>query len=520
VEEAITPSATTDGYGAMLRRRLRLIVAIVAVGAPLVLVALQLAGSPSYESTTTLLVNPLPVDSGGLASADPVNVETERQIAQSTTVARRAAQILGRDDDPEHIVEQLTVRAGAETGTARAGQQPLHFTFEAATPRLAADYAEAVARAYLEYREQTAQDSVESTIASIDAQLAAADARLERLLPSAGAEGISPRVNIMRSVVEAQMNDLEGRKTTLLVRSGSAGEVISPATVPTDPAGPPTWLNQIGGLGLLMLGALAAAVVVDRRDRHVRGRDELSTIAGPVLSVIERPRGAHPAALPAPGSAQAEAYRHLAIRLAATSRRRLDRVLFVAPRGDSASEVALSLAAAVADLGDRSLLVPCEFDHTPLDALALPAIASFDRALVEQDVTDAIDVPSSTRRESRRSRGADLAEKAIVPAPAVADLWVAPGGIGVTRTGVLTSFTAMLDAADEWFDSILVSGPPVLELPNSLELSCVVDGVVLVFDPQVVDRSSLDEAVDLLAGTSPELLLGTVVVTNDAARWA
>jgi hypothetical protein len=41
-----------------------------------------------------------------------------------------------------------------------------------------------------------------------------------------------------------------------------------------------------------------------------------------------------------------------------------------------------------------------------------------------------------------------------------------------------------------------------------------------VFDPQVVDRSSLDEAVDLLAGTSPELLLGTVVVTNDAARWA
>jgi polysaccharide biosynthesis transport protein len=471
-----------------------MILVVVALAAPLCILATSVVLPRAYEASTTLLIRPTTADpfASTMQPSDAVSVATERQILQSATMAGRAAELLGRDDDPADLLDRLTVTA------ADQDQQVLTLTFEAGDPQLSADYAGAFAEGYLTYRQETAQRLVASTSEAIDSQIATYQSRLDQLPPD---EEGGQRVASQRETIQSQINELERRKANMLVRPTSPGEIITPPTVPSSPSGPPLLVSQVGAIGLAALGAIGLAFVVDRSDRRVRGREELTAIAGPVLATVPDPADRPTAVEQAErGEGQGEPYRHLAIRVSSTPRRPLARILLVAPRGGAAADVAATLAVTVAEVGQRSLLVPCEFDSPALGLLSLPELPSFDQVLdqVDIDTTDA----------------GDLAGKAIVPAPPVADLWVASAGPGVTRAEILPRFAGMLAAAAEWFDSVVLSGPPLLDLPHSLELSSAVDGVVIVFDPHLVDRRDLEETVQILADASAPVL-GTVVVSSD-----
>lgn len=501
MEEPAVPSPGPTSYASVLRRRKWLIAVILLVGAPVAVLTALAVGSASYTSSTTLLVRAIAADPFATGTdGGSVSIATERQVVRSTLIASRAAALLNRDDDPAVIIEHTTARGGEGADRPLLGgsgnQGVLVLEFEAGDPVLAARYAEALSTAYLDYRRDAAQAVVTAAVEAIDAQILAFEARLDGLVPPDGSDGT--RTSLMRDVVASQLNELERRKANLLLRPSEPGEVITPATVPEDASGIPVAVNVLGALGLVGLAAVVAAFVVDRRDRHVRGRQELATLAGPVLAALPRPQvqrlGSH-----APGDGHGAVYGGLAVQLSSTARRPLRRVLLAAPRGSGAAVVAAELAVAVAAGGQRTLFVPCDGDDPTLDALGLGGPGRFDELVAKS--------------RNLVAEPEEWAEQFVVPAPDVEGLWVAAGGLAVTRSDVFPDFTSVLDTAAMEFDLVVVSGPPLLELPNSVRLASVVDGVVVVFDPDTTDRKTLEDGVELLGRTSSDFL-GTVVLST------
>ena len=493
---------------------------VVLVGAPVALLVASVLGPASYTASTSLLVEPIASDpSASTGGAGSVSVVTERQLIRSTLIAQRAVDLLNRDDDPKDVVEHTTTSAagGADNRITVGGsgdRTVLEIEFEAADPVLAARYAEALADAYLDYRREAAEEAVAAAVAAVDAQIEVFNARLEGLVPEEGADTTSPRISLMRDVVARQLNELESRRANLLFRRTDPGRVITPAIVPDEAAGVPAAVNVVGALALVLLAAAAAAFLVDRRDRRVRGREELSALAGPILAAVPDPAdtrpGAHALRVGARGGAgdgygargpASVAYGALAVQLASTGRRPLQRVLVAAPSGPGATTVAVELATAVARGGQRALLVACDAESRVLDRLGIADPARFDELLA--------------RHGGPAAEAHDWVDEVIVPVPDVDGLWVAAAGPAVTRSDVFPEFTSMLDTFSASFDLVVASGPALLEVANSVRLASIVDGVVLVFDPEVTDRRTLEDSVELLERTSAEVL-GTVVLSTTA----
>lgn len=118
-----------------------------------------------------------------------------------------------------------------------------------------------------------------------------------------------------------------------------------------------TTVPAAGGLlGGLALG-LAAAVLVDRRDRRIRDPRTAATAFGaPVLSIVPSTTYSDYAVLSDPLSNVAEAYRGLAATSIATDR--LPKAIMVStPHGDAHEEVAANYAAALSRFGLKVALI-------------------------------------------------------------------------------------------------------------------------------------------------------------------
>jgi hypothetical protein len=118
-----------------------------------------------------------------------------------------------------------------------------------------------------------------------------------------------------------------------------------------------TTVPAAGGLfGGLALG-LAAAVLVDRRDRRIRDPRSAATAFGaPVLSIVPSTAYGDYAVLSDPLSNVAEAYRGLAATSIATDR--LPKAIMVStPHGDAHEEVAANYAAALSRFGLKVALI-------------------------------------------------------------------------------------------------------------------------------------------------------------------
>ncbi|HEY5172839.1 MAG TPA: hypothetical protein VIK54_14010, partial [Acidimicrobiia bacterium] len=112
-----------------------------------------------------------------------------------------------------------------------------------------------------------------------------------------------------------------------------------------------------GGLFAGLVVGLAAAVLVDRRDRRIRDpRTAASAFGAPVLSIVPSTTYGDYAVLSDPLSNVAEAYRGLAATSIATDR--LPKAIMVStPHGDAHEEVAANYAAALSRFGLKVALI-------------------------------------------------------------------------------------------------------------------------------------------------------------------
>ncbi|MCK2213213.1 Wzz/FepE/Etk N-terminal domain-containing protein [Actinomadura sp. ATCC 31491] len=284
--QARRPGAELEDHLSLLRRRWLILVGCVVVGGTAGLALLRLT-PPAYTAATQVQVMPVgPQDPGNQVTArqrEPLNLDTEAQVAASAVVAARAARALGG-----------VAPAPAEV-TVPPNSAVLSIAVTAADPRLAAAQSGAYADAYLAHRRESAlaaltdqQQAVLGKLKQVNAGLDAAFRQLGRLRKGSAERAIALQ---RQSVLSRQAASLALKYDALRTVAVTPGAIISRAAPPAAPSSPSLPLHLGTGLMAGLLTGSAAAYARDRLDTRLRRAADVERLTGlPVLADLSGAR--------------------------------------------------------------------------------------------------------------------------------------------------------------------------------------------------------------------------------------
>ena len=502
-----TPPAP-EGSRLELQRRLRvwrrhralIIFTMLAVGG--MALALSAISEKQYEASASLLFRDPGLDqtlfgASYLApSTDPAReAATNLKLVSLGAVSRRTARALqappldnryrrllaGRPPLTEETIERLA-RVGPE------GQSDVvSISFLDANPRLAALVANTIANEYIAFRRDADRAKVQEAKRLVETQIAALSAQALR-----GKQGEALR--------------RRGDQLAILetLQTGNA-ELVEPAKIPDSPASPKPVRNTILGLFLGLLLGFGLAWLRERMDRRLRDPEELEEIFDrPILGTLPEAgrfaRRREARLVPA----ESEAYRLLRANLRYFNvNREITSVLITsAAAGEGKTTVSWNLAAVAAESGSRVLLIETDLrrptmakrfsELAPMPGLTnlLATGASLDEAVQT--------VPAGeTLGPSAQGRTVDV---------------IVAGPLPPNPSDLLQSdrMQAIIDAAEERYDLVIVDTPPTSVVSDAIPLTKEVSGVIVVTRAGV----SMRDAAGRLARQLRHLgapLLGVVV---------
>jgi len=298
----------TNGGPARLIRAYGLWIALVTVVVMAAGYGVSMLAPTVYRSAAIVVV-----EARVRANTTPVTPEmgTEKELAKSGLVVRPAAEKLGVDAGHLGTGFEVTVAPDANV---------LTFIYQNANPAIAQQRAQALAEAYVDYR-NTGEDSKNAAVA------AAANAH---------------------------------------------ATLVTPAFLPGAPEERPVLIDVAIGLVLGLLLGVGTAIIRDRLSDRLRGLRDFETISGlRVLATvprIPRPRGpgaALPVLLRTPETPAAESYRYLRSRLRPVLARdgAISVLVASAYEGEGRSTTAANLAIAFAQAGRSVILVDADLRH-------------------------------------------------------------------------------------------------------------------------------------------------------------
>lgn len=440
-----------------------------------VALAVLLAAAYSYtrpkvfSATASIWARPVRVLPNDPDPLDELVMETEAQLVLSTEVAARAKRSMGDD----RTLEQLRSRVSVETPE---NTQVLHISFTDSDAVLARDGAQAFAVGYLDYKKEQAIRGIEEDSQAIGEQIDGIEQELLRLDSDLEAleEGSPERIQL-----ESRRESLEDIKAGLreqLVITNTArtdpGEVIQPAQVPATPISPKPQVDLALGVFLGIAAGVALAALREQLRDRIDDSSVLRRVLGaPVLGVIPEStqlRGPVPdlVTVDDPRGPAAEAYRTLRTNLLAMSKRsKIRTVLLTAARPhEGTTSTAVNLAVTIAQ-ADRSVVLISADLRAPRAHLLLGV--GNERGLGQ--VLEG-DVPLN---------------EAIVDTPIPRLQIVPPGPVSEIDEPVeLLQSAKMFEVIRRCrqADFVIVEGPPLESVADSLVLAGLVDGVVIVAD--------------------------------------
>jgi len=406
----------------------------------------------SYASTAGVVLKPQMFASG--AEPLPADLGTAKVVATSSVVLDTVT------GETKMTLTQL--RAGLSV-TNPANTSELVFTFRAATPALAQKLAEFTAVAFCDYQ---------------NASLSAVE-RAQAIIAKGGHSD-----------------------STLSVEPAA---IISPAQLPTKPAGHSLKLDLlvalIAGLGL----GLGAALLVDRASDRIRGPGDIQSCIGePVLAVIPRsswPKmGSDPLTAIYNDSVSLNAYRALRVRLQDLASPGAPLTVLVTRPVASMRPtlpVSVGLALSFALSGRRVALVGADLQAGTIGRLFHAANVRGVAELLREQVRQPPLVATTSSNVLLLPEGAQT-----VGAEELVD-----------QTRVM-SLNSALEASG--IDVIVIDGPPV-ESPEALAVAAAASQVLLDIDDRRVGRSQLVNVLTALGGHQ-ERLVGAVLQSTKRSR--
>lgn len=473
---------------AALRRRWRVVAVVLVLGAALAVVYNTVAPR-IYSASTDVLVAPTSFDTArGTTEIEPEEVATQVRVVTSEPVAdltRRSLQL----EDSFDLQEVMTAEA---LGTARV----IRLTVSVGDAESAAAIANAAARAYLDYRRTTTQESaldVAESLAARERQLQTRIADIDRELAADNLnQRATQRLARIRGDLLSQQAQLAGQLAGLdvtVASGGAGGAVLRPAEVPNGPRSPQPVITVVLALMLALAAGAALAVLRDRLDTRVRSReDALRALPGALhLGHLSKEAKAAPcvtagATVPAAVSREFHAV-YLSMHTKLPRYRHAERVvhdgdvvvLTPGAPGKGPANVACNVAAAAARAGNRVLLVDTDLAGVgPQRVTGLP-----------EETPGLGDVLSG---------GGDVGR--YLQPGGVAGLTLLASGNLVAEGVPLLSSPAMkqlLEDARSSYDLVVLGAPPSPGHNEALELSTASDLVLLVVELGRSDQRTLEQ---------------------------
>ncbi|WP_307872128.1 Wzz/FepE/Etk N-terminal domain-containing protein [Microbacterium paraoxydans] len=196
-----------------------------------------------YTAEAQHTVEPISVLSTG-SSFNTVNMETEKVVATSTAVLKRAVEDL-EDTSIEALRNNTVIDVPRNS-------QVLSFQVTANTPQAAADRANALAEAYGAQRTDNARAVVEQTTAELGDSIA----QLQAVVDS------QPIDSSERAATQLQLQGLLDQQARITATPFYSGTLVTPADPPQKSNRPSVLVFIAAGLFLgILVGAIAALIV-------------------------------------------------------------------------------------------------------------------------------------------------------------------------------------------------------------------------------------------------------------------
>lgn len=336
---------------------------LIAMGAVLGLLAsvAYVALAPrEYTASTTVNLTVISTEpfAGRSAPSSLLDEQEEKAIAQSFVVASRAAE--NRDLG---MSAQEIRRASTVSTSSGAAVVTVHFTSNSAESATAG--ADAVAGAYLSFRQERAEERITQLVEGLDGRIEELSEQIVEIDGELGElpEGSGSRAQLTsdRGQRETELTNFLGQKNGLQGVDTAPGVVLSAAADSAVGVAPSARMSLLTGLAAgLVLGVLAA-FIRDVRDRRLRSADEVSRMFGaPILSEVGEMDGVIPAR-----GAEADALRVARERILVGLEAGATVLVVDASHEDQVSSLPLNLAVLTAQAGiDVQLITPEEPDHT------------------------------------------------------------------------------------------------------------------------------------------------------------
>ncbi|WP_419994395.1 lipopolysaccharide biosynthesis protein [Streptomyces boninensis] len=498
------PDLLRDQFRQLLRHR-----GILALGVLLGLLGggwMGLGGGESYVATSEVTIRQVSLDpfapsGGGGSSGIKENVGTERQTAVSNSVAHLVEEDLGGDAGRR-------VQSGLQV-TNPPNTMVLRFSYAAAEPEIAAKRSNAFAKAYLTYKRQQIERTIDRNVKNYDRQIKPLKTEredLDRRIAGMGEGRALESALSARASLSQSIGEITSDRAKVQAIDTTPGYVVRTAEAPQEPSGP--GLFMLLGLGAavgLGVGLVAAWVrlVFDPTARSEG--DVVRALRAPVLGKL--PRGRRHGPLLAMGRT-AEEYRSVAFRLAYGARfadRR--RLLVVAPRGssDTAAAVSVNLAASFVEMGHEVMLVEAD--------LRTPSL--HERLRTAEGVR-----PGWARTPEQGETGWPTGAQIPIDAGESGAFDLVPGARVRNPARALTSASAtrLISEADAPGSVVVALAPAVLSYADAIALADRVDGVLVVCDPREVHREDLVRVRELISGAGGAVLGAVLHSFGDGAE--
>lgn len=442
-----------------------------------------------YTSRAQVLVESSAVSPDEVAPQ--LNMETERELATSTEVAKLAAEELGEDASEIYaLLANLSVDVIPDT-------ELLTFEYASSDPEDAAERAQAFASAYLQSRINRTQEVLEVQREQI-----------QQLISSTRAQREDTNDEVLQEQLTATLLSYQQQLAQLTAPDNfRVGSVTQPAGVPSEPTSPNHLKTAIIGLlAGLPLGA-GLAFLRERFDDRLRGRTDLETHAGAaVLAVVPRISSwknsgdSHVVTMVEPKSAAAEAYKTLRTSvLFAAAQRGLETLMITSANAqEGKSATTANLGVALAQSGKRVILVSAD--------LRKPRLHRFFRSQNGVGLTNVLAGEKNALE--------------VLNWVGVENLRLLPSGPVPGNPAELLGSEAMeslLRELQDASDFVLIDAAPVLPVADAMTLTPLVDAVLFVADARSTTRGAIEQARQQLDQVNARVV-GTVLNNFDPSK--